>query len=286
MSKRASDPDEGKDADQTAKRRQRLGAVVGSLGTAVGVTAAAYPLRGVEDSLPGAVVLLGLVIASTVAVVSRRVRSDHTVQESKLRLREAETELDQALRSDSARRALIQSYFLATHSDPPVPIPEAEANPEGDLTLPAVWKVTNRRLTVYHDIAVSQAKRSFRNAQYAMLTGFLLLGGFVGVALKVKSTPASVTATALGAAAAALSGYIANTFIKSQQMASTALRSYFDQPLEMSRYLAAERVVRDAGLSDGLQAELLRELVHKMINGPGPTPALPEPNTTVTEQPE
>lgn len=282
MWKRARHHDEGNDPDPAARRRQWLGGLSGALGFLLVVAAVAYPLHDQQDALPAAAALATLVtlIVTGVAWWSVRQISDRTVQESKLRLREAETELDHALRSDSARRALLH----LARSVPPVR--EPESNPEGDLTLPAVWKVTNRRLTVYHDIAVSQAKRSFRNAQYAMLTGFLLLGGFVGVALKVKSTPASVTATALGAAAAGLSGYIANTFIKSQQMASTALRSYFDQPLEMSRYLAAERVVRDAGLSDGLQAELLRELVHKMINGPGPTPALPEQNATVTQLPE
>ncbi|WP_327290198.1 hypothetical protein [Streptomyces sp. NBC_01198] len=71
-----------------------------------------------------------------------------------------------------------------------------------------------------------------------MAAGFVLLDLFVFAAWRSPLTSGSVAAAGLGTVAAALAGYVARTFITSQQMTSSAMRSYFDQPLELSRYLA------------------------------------------------
>jgi hypothetical protein len=148
------------------------------------------------------------------------------------------------------------------------------------LALPELWKVTHARLSDYHETAVGQANKAFRNAQYAMAAGFILLGLFVVVAWRSDSTSGSVAAAGLGAVAAGLAGYVARTFIKSQEMTSAAMRSYFDQPLELSRYLAAERLVRGSGISKDKQAELLHVLVQSMVTGKSstsaPSPQAPE----------
>jgi transcriptional regulator with XRE-family HTH domain len=111
------------------------------------------------------------------------------------------------------------------------------------LTLPALWKVTHARLDYYHQIATGQARQSFRNAQIAMAVGFLLLVIFAALALTAKSTAGAVVTGALGAVSAAFAAYISRTFVRSQETAAAHLRSYFDQPLEFSRYLAAERLL-------------------------------------------
>jgi hypothetical protein len=46
------------------------------------------------------------------------------------------------------------------------------------------------------------------------------------------------------------------------------MRAYFDQPLEFSRYLAAERLITDARLETEQRAEILSSLVQAMIVGP------------------
>ncbi|MEU9447016.1 hypothetical protein AB0D42_40700 [Streptomyces sp. NPDC048304] len=150
--------------------------------------------------------------------------------------------------------------------------PGAQGRPEvagTRLTLPELWAVTHRRLDLYHEIALGQAARSFRNAQVAMVIGFLLLGGFVVVALHASTTAGSVVAGGLGAVAAALAGYVSRTFIRSQEAAAGHLRAYFHQPLESSRYLAAERLVADAALGEERRAEVLGRLVEAMVSGPG-----------------
>jgi hypothetical protein len=52
-----------------------------------------------------------------------------------------------------------------------------------------------------------------------------------------------IVVAVLGALASALSGYVSQTRIRSQEAASKNLRGYFDQPLEFSRYLIAERLL-------------------------------------------
>ncbi|MFD7204373.1 hypothetical protein [Streptomyces sp. NPDC059893] len=125
-------------------------------------------------------------------------------------------------------------------------------------------------MDLYHEIATSQASRSFRNAQVAMVLGFVLLVAFVIVALRASTTAGAVVAGGLGAVAAALAGYVSRTFVRSQEAAAGHLRAYFDQPLEFSRYLAAERLVADSNLSDEQRAEVVTELAKAMIAGPTP----------------
>lgn len=120
---------------------------------------------------------------------------------------------------------------------------ESELTDTDELTLPALWKVTHARLDYYHEIATGQARQSFRNAQIAMGVGFALLVVFAVLALLAQSTAAAVVTGALGATSAAFAAYISRTFVRSQETAATHLRSYFDQPLEFSRYLAAERLL-------------------------------------------
>ncbi|WP_254870835.1 hypothetical protein [Streptomyces sp. KAI-26] len=143
------------------------------------------------------------------------------------------------------------------------------------LGLPELWEATHARLDLYHQIATGQAKTSFRNAQVAMGAGFFLLVVFAGITLWASTTAVAIVAGGLGAVSAALAGYVAKTFIRSQEAAATHLRSYFDQPLELSRYLAAERLVADGDLTQEQRGEILSALVQAMVAGPQP-PAPPQ----------
>ncbi|MGW3572449.1 TRADD-N-associated membrane domain-containing protein [Streptomyces sp. NPDC000941] len=154
--------------------------------------------------------------------------------------------------------------------------PEAEL-PASRFTLAELWTVTHTRLELYHDIATGQARSSFRNAQAAMLVGFGLLIAFVAIALNASTTAGSIVAGGLGAVSAALAGYVSRTFVKSQEVASSHLRAYFDQPLEFSRYLAAERLIAEAELSQEQRAEVLTTLVQAIVTGPT-APAQANPN--------
>lgn len=145
-----------------------------------------------------------------------------------------------------------------------------------ELTLPALWAVTQQRLGAYHEIATGQARTSFRNAQVAMAIGFALLAVFAALAANARSTTAGVVTGALGAVAAALAGYISRTFVRSQESSAGHLRSYFDQPLEFSRYLAAERLLSSVQHLDAEQrAAILADLLRSVIAPGGAAPTGP-----------
>jgi hypothetical protein len=130
------------------------------------------------------------------------------------------------------------------------------------LTLAALWDLTHRKLDLYHTIVTGQAKRSFGAAQVAMAIGFILLVVFAVLAAEAKTTTAAISAGGLGAVGAAFAAYIGKTFIRSQESAATHLRAYFDQPLELSRYLAAERLLADAAdLTAEQRAAIITSLV-------------------------
>ena len=206
------------------------------------------------------------------STISRAERD--TVGESRRRLARAEGALAEALRDSPDPRDLVLTTGLVPPPDverdspPELPLPHAppptvdeEKERQRALALPELWETTHARLGLYHDIATGQAKTSFRNAQVSMAAGFILLVLFVVLALNASTTAGAIVAGGLGAVSAALAGYVSRTFIRSQEAAATHLRSYFDQPLELSRYLAAERLISDGGLTQEQRSEVLSALV-------------------------
>ncbi|MFE9168245.1 hypothetical protein ACFYNZ_01750 [Streptomyces kebangsaanensis] len=153
------------------------------------------------------------------------------------------------------------------------------------LALANLWSVTHARLGQYHGIALKQAKRSFRNAQFAMLMGFGLLATFTVMAIRAENTAASVAAATLGAISAALAGFVGRTFIRSQEASAAHLQRYFDQPLELSRYLAAERLLANSELNDDQRAEVLMTVLQAMVNGTGLTPPAAAPESPRPNRP-
>ena len=221
---------------------------------------------------------------SLVGVSLLRIRRQERegAQASQLRLNEAEQALEEALRggphqviveaggnlvihdkaASGAREAEEADSFGSTEATSPSELPSTR------LALPELWATTHARLDHYHSIATGQAERSFRNAQVASGLGFALLVTFVFVALNASTMAGSIVAGGLGAVSAALAGYVSRTFVRSQEASASHLRSYFDQPLELSRFLAAERLISDANLSDSQRADVLTALVQAMVAGP------------------
>ncbi|MFG2224078.1 hypothetical protein [Streptomyces sp. NPDC048644] len=234
---------------------------------------------------------IGLSITGMVWFVRRRMAADaDRFADGRERVRDAEQGLERALQPHLVTDALVVQgsvhggvsiHYPGTDGsgDPLAPesvdrvedevadgvasVPTAER--KGRLPLSELWAVTHRRLDLYHEIALSQASRSFRNAQIAMGLGFFLLVAFLFMALRASTTAGSVVAGGLGAVAATLAGYVSRTFIRSQEAAAGHLRAYFDQPLEFSRYLAAERLIAEAELSEEQRGEMLATLIEAMV---------------------
>ncbi|MFD6936269.1 hypothetical protein ACFWAP_08970 [Streptomyces goshikiensis] len=206
-----------------------------------------------------------------------------------LRLEEGAVFAENVQRLDSAELHVVQAIageaLLAGQLPEGDQVRDPRARPDQSLlTLSALWEATHARLRVYHNLALKQADQSFRSAKWAMWLGFLALGGFVAVALRASTTAGAIVAGGLGAVAAGLAGFIGKTFVRSQEAAAEHLRAYFDQPLELSRYLAAERLIADAALSSEQRAEALTAIVTAMVAGPQPLPTAPPPTPGIPQQ--
>jgi hypothetical protein len=188
------------------------------------------------------------------------------IRYSAIQQREQEVEGRQRLRS--AEDKLANPLGNATPVDKETGESAILGRPNTDdrLALSVLWELTNARLDQYHQIATGQARRSFATAQSAIAVGFLLLIGFAVLSFRTHSTTASITTAALGAVAAALTGYISRTFIRSQETSARHLHAYFNQPLEFSRYLAAERLLSSQPDATPKESDaLLRIIIGAMV---------------------
>jgi hypothetical protein len=176
---------------------------------------------------------------------------------------------------------LIRSYYRSQYDDrqllesqAKLAGAEARLAEAGELDLPSLWEITHKRLDYYHEIATTQARRSFRNAQLAMSIGFLILVGAVAISYDAKSTVGTVVTGVLGGMGATLASYIGRTFIRAQESTAENLRSYFMQPLEFSRFLAAERLLDTLqGDAKNVAAEQLILQIARVPERPAPPPS-------------
>ncbi|MET7795805.1 TRADD-N-associated membrane domain-containing protein [Streptomyces decoyicus] len=251
-------------------------------GTALMLLSAGSLDAGTTAVTAAVIGFLATATGAATALAAVRRQAEQLQEESRARVREAEQDLEQALRGsviggDPGTGAIV---IAEDGEEPLAPAGLGLQNDmESRLTLPELWTLTHRRLDHYHGIALGQAKQSFRNAQIAMGLGFLMLVTFVIVALNASTTAGSIVAGGLGAVSAALAGYVSRTFVRSQEASAGHLRAYFDQPLEFSRYLAAERLMADARLGEEKRAEILSVLLQAMIA----KPAAPGPAETSTQ---
>ncbi len=201
-------------------------------------------------------------------------RANPSEGESGRRLNQAEVALADALRRPPAEENGTAVPRPRADDEPGVTPVEDASHRRSLLGLPELWEATHARLDLYHQIATGQARTSFRNAQTAMIAGFVLLVLFSrpNIAVWASSTAVAIVATGSAPCQPHSQDYVAKTFIRSQEAAATHLRSYFDQPLELSRYLAAERLVADGDLSQEQRGEILSALVQAMVVGPQPAP--------------
>jgi hypothetical protein len=207
------------------------------------------------------VVILVWVVALAVAFVTVGLRDSE--KEARDRLRQAEQQLAQSLgqQLDESPKQDGQTSVNA-----PTGSRRAARAAQDRLTLSVQWQVTHSRLDLYHQIATTQARRSFLTAQVAIGAGFALLIAFAVLATRTQTTAGAITTAALGAVSAALAGYISRTFVRSQESAAAHLRAYFDQPLDFAKYLAAERLLTsNADLDDDKRAAIVTSLVQAIV---------------------
>jgi MFS family permease len=144
---------------------------------------------------------------------------------------------------------------------------EADISDEGRTDFETLWKVTQKRLDYYHKIATTQAERSFLYGQGAAAVGFAVLIICAIIAAFARSAAASIAAGLVGVTGGGLAAYIGSTFMRSQETAADQLRAYFAQPLEFSRFLAAERLL--SKLDHESRARATTIIINSIASGHG-----------------
>lgn len=145
---------------------------------------------------------------------------------------------------------------------------EGRLNASGTtVTFHELWTSNNERIDFYHDIATRQSQASFRAAQITALVGFILSIGLGAVTIIFASGTTAVAASVVAVSTAAMSGYIGSTFLKAQAEASTQLRVFFAQPVELARLLSAERLVEQRVAKED-QSEVVASLAAAVLSAP------------------
>lgn len=123
-----------------------------------------------------------------------------------------------------------------------------------DLTLNSLWTVTQKRLDYYHRIATGQSEKSFTYGLVAAAVGLSVIVITAAASALAHNAAGSAAAGVVGLAASGISAYLGATFIRLQETTTKQLRAYFSQPLELSRYLAAERLLGSLDATNREQA--------------------------------
>lgn len=146
-------------------------------------------------------------------------------------------------------------------------VEKAEAEVRGALKstdFAALWNYARTLLDYYHKTALRQSKGSFWAALVASLVGLAVVVACATLAVRVGTTSAAVATALLGAAGAGMSGYVGATFLGIQRITAEQSRNYFNHPLNLSRYLAAERLlhhIEDSERKEAAAAALLQAIV-------------------------
>jgi len=110
------------------------------------------------------------------------------------------------------------------------------------IALKDLFRYTRRQLDAYQEESRNQQRLAFHHAQIASLAGLAVL--IIGIVVSLQVAPGSdkYVVAGLSGLGAALSGYVADTFIKTARLADEQLNLYYCEPHMMGRLVVAERL--------------------------------------------
>ncbi|WIE83356.1 hypothetical protein [Curtobacterium sp. MCPF17_021] len=232
----------------------------------------ASQVNDVLGSLGGATSGLLACVAAAVGVLGL-VRAVLSVRSTKSELQELDARLRQVRNSETIamtkRRAIeIPDLLERPEGEPGGSVPQSSSKLESvgpeptDLSLAALWPVTQERIDTYHSIVTKQARRSFVSTQVTAGAGFAIVLGLGVLAATAPSFAASVTTASVGVIGGALSTYLGATFMKASAQANAQLRRFFAQPMENTRLLGIERLIET--LPPAERSKAILKVIDKM----------------------
>lgn len=169
----------------------------------------------------------------------------------------------------SSRRAFLERLQFEKSEE--VRKAVADIDLHGTPQFQTLFELNRKQLDAYHVLTMRHAQASFRNAQVAALVGFSVLVAGVVIALQATDTSSRIAVASLSGIATLLSGYISKVFFVSNKQAMKDLADFYKQPLDASKLLAAERLVRDPDLLKDPAGTLVRLMVSSLVLPTGGT---------------
>jgi hypothetical protein len=132
-----------------------------------------------------------------------------------------------------------------------------------EVDLRDLLRVNRRQMEAYEVLTRRQAASSYRLSHLALAIGLAVVVTGSVWALRADETSTQVVAAALSTVAAAISGFIARTYLRIYERTLEQLNHYFEQPLVSSYVLTAERLIDKMGAEhrDGAYAKVVEELM-------------------------
>lgn len=142
-----------------------------------------------------------------------------------------------------------------------------------DIPLKTLFRYNRRQLDAYQEESRNQQRIAFRHAQFASLAGLLVL--IIGIAVSLREAPGSdkYVVAGLSGLGAALSGYVAHTFVRSARQADRQLNLYYQEPHMMGRLILAERIAKEICKED--EEKMGKSMITRVLAWP-----LPDVNET------
>ncbi|WP_263447302.1 hypothetical protein [Streptomyces olivaceus] len=128
--------------------------------------------------------------------------------------------------------------------------------------LVTLMELNQDQIKTYHDIVTEQAEKSFKSARNAMTAGLLLLVAAAAGGVKVPVEEIRWFIGALAMFSTMFSAYLSRTYLMLYRESISQLNRYFDQPVQNSYYLTAERLA--AGL-EGESAQSVRKQIMDQV---------------------
>lgn len=136
------------------------------------------------------------------------------------------------------------------------------------IALKDLFRYTRRQLDAYQEESRNQQRLAFRRAQFASVFGLVVL--IVGIVVSLKEAAGSdkYVVAGLSGLGAALSGYIASTFIGTARRANEQLNLYYREPHMMGRLVVAERLATT--ICDSCKKEMGESMIAQALAWPLP----------------
>lgn len=124
--------------------------------------------------------------------------------------------------------------------------------------LVTLMELNQDQIKTYHDIVTEQADKSFKSARNAMTAGLVLLVAAAAGGVKVPIEEIRWFIGALSLFSTVFSAYLSRTYLMLYRESISQLNRYFDQPVQNSYYLTAERLAAEL---EGETAQAVRKQI-------------------------